>query len=312
LKSKYKKLVSILFLCGFYILNLCFSNSYADTPSEKERIVLYTKYGYLVLALYPDVAPNHVAQIKKLVKLNAYDSTQFFRIEEGFVIQLSDVLNRISPLSDAQRNANKPIKDEISEKLKHIKGTLSMARWDNIDSATSSFSILLDNAPHLDNKYTIIGHLESGGEVVNRILRAPREGTNPINPILVKQAWIENDISKFYKNHSIDPAAVISPQPLRAKSVKNTSKTGSNNTENQQWLAYLTIVMLILSSFAYAFSNKLTKSHLLSLHIVNILIGGFIVFVIFLPLGHEIPGLAALLFVALFALFRTMSRFENK
>jgi len=294
------------------MFNFWFSNAYAETRIEQERVILYTKYGYLVLALYPDEAPDHVAQIKNLVKLGAYDSTHFFRIEEGFVIQLSDILNRINPLTDAQRKANKPIKGEFSESLKHVKGSLSMARWDDKDSATSSFSILLDDAPHLDNKYTIIGQLARGGEVVNRILRAPREGIQPINSIIVKRAWIEKDISKFYKNHSIDPAAVISPQPLQPIRITKISKTDTKKPADQQWLVYLVVVMLVLSSFAYVFSNKLSKSHLLSLHVVNILIGGFVVFIIFLPVGQKIPGLAALLFVALFAMFRTMSRFENK
>ena len=84
----------------FYIIIFWFSNAYAETRVDKERIILYTKYGHLVLALYPDVAPKHVAQIKNLVKLGAYNSTYFFRIEDGFVIQLSDILNRRHPLSD--------------------------------------------------------------------------------------------------------------------------------------------------------------------------------------------------------------------
>ena len=296
----------------FYIIIFWFSNASAETRVDKERIILYTKYGHLVLALYPDMAPKHVAQIKNLVKLGAYDSTYFFRIEDGFVIQLSDILNRRHPLSDAQRKANKPIKSEFSETLKHVKGSLSMARWVDKDSATSSFSILLDNAPHLDNKYTIFGHLESGGAVVNRLLRVPREGTEPKNMIFVKRAWIEKDIAKFYKNNRIDPPEVISTQSLLPIKNAKINKPGKSSSEDQQWLVYLIVVMLASSSVAYVFSNKLSKSHLLSLHVVNILIGGFIVFIIFLPIGQKIPGFAALLFVALFAMFRTMSRFENK
>ena len=110
--------------------------------TAKERIILSTEFGDLVLALYPDVAPEHVQQILKLVKLNAYDSTHIFRVIPNFVVQVSDIHHRLNPLSDEQKAAAVPIPAEFSNTLKHGKGTLSMARWEDPDSAVSSFSIL--------------------------------------------------------------------------------------------------------------------------------------------------------------------------
>ena len=129
---------------AFFCLSMSFlfhhNVSDAQIQVAQERIIMSTSQGNLVLALYPDVAPNHVAQIMHLVELGAYDSTYFFRIEPGFIIQLTDVKNRMNPATREQRNADNKIKAEFSNTIKHTKGMLSMARWDDKDSATSSFS----------------------------------------------------------------------------------------------------------------------------------------------------------------------------
>ncbi len=181
-----------------------------NTPQlDPERIVLSTRHGDLVLALYPEIAPRHVAQVKKLVRLGAYDSTYFFRIEPGFLIQITDILNRLDPLTDAQRAAHHPLPAEFSTRLRHRLGTLSMARWEDPDSATSSFSILLGPAPHLDGHYTLFGHVENGGSVLEKIVRSPRDGTTPLSPVVVTRAYIISDIEGYYARHGRDPVYTI-------------------------------------------------------------------------------------------------------
>ena len=104
-------------VCVVYVLRLLgpwSTELYAEPRAAKEHVVMSTDYGDLVLALYPDVAPAHVAQILKLVKLGAYDSTHFFRIIPGFIVQLSDVNNRTRPLSVEQAAAVVPINAEFS------------------------------------------------------------------------------------------------------------------------------------------------------------------------------------------------------
>jgi cyclophilin family peptidyl-prolyl cis-trans isomerase len=118
-----------------------------------ERLVLQTTFGDLELAFYPDVAPKTVEHILKLGRLGAYNSNHFFRVDKGFVAQVADVVGgRSAPLSRLQREeGSKSVPGEFSD-VKHVRGTLSMGRYDDPNSATSSFSILLGPAPHLDHQ----------------------------------------------------------------------------------------------------------------------------------------------------------------
>ncbi len=141
-----------------------------------QRLLLHTVGGDILLCLYPEVAPETVSQLIALVKSGCFDTTHFSRLEPGFVLQTSVAQDRLIPLSEEQRKLIRPIKGEFSKQLKHRKGVLSMGRADGRpDSAESSFSILLGNAPHLDGQYTIFGHVEAGMEVVERLAQMPRQ-----------------------------------------------------------------------------------------------------------------------------------------
>jgi len=129
-----------------------------------------TELGTLTLQLDPTLAPQTVAHITTLVKAGAYDGTHIFRVEPGFVAQISPVTDRQPPLSAAQLALVQNVPLEASSTLKHHRGTLSMARWpDKPMSGESSFSILLGDAPHLDGQYTIIGTLVKGEDVLKKI-----------------------------------------------------------------------------------------------------------------------------------------------
>jgi cyclophilin family peptidyl-prolyl cis-trans isomerase len=285
-------------------------NLHAAPKPAQEHIILSTDYGDLVLALYPDVAPAHVQQLLKLVRLGAYDSTHFFRIIPGFIVQLSDVNNRLRPLTVEQAAAVAPIKAEFSNTLKHRKGTLSMARWDDPNSATGSFSIMLGDAPHLDGQYTIFGELESGGSVVNRILGVPRQGETPNKAIVVRKAYVITDLAQYYKQRPFDHVERIgSPIPMEEKlnDANRLSNTGVLN-----YIAVLAGGIVLMGLLGYFLYSKLSKSWLLSLLMVNVLISGFILMIILTPVGHDNSWIAAGLFIAIFGMFRLMSSFENK
>ncbi len=157
-----------------------------------ERVLLRTNRGDLVVGLYDGVAPRHAAQIRKLVRLGVYDSCTIFRVEPGYLAQLTDAPNRKDPLSSEQRKAITRIPAELS-KLRHRPGVISMAHEDNdIDSARTSFSFMLGRAPDLDGKYTIIGELEWGQAMLSQIAREPREWNNrPRTPVIVERAEIK-------------------------------------------------------------------------------------------------------------------------
>jgi len=157
-----------------------------------ERILLHTNRGDLVVGLYDAVAPKHAAQIRKLVRLGVYDSTMIFRVEPGFVAQVTNAQNRKKALTPEQHKAIAHIPAEFS-KLQHKAGIVSMARdTDDVNSAETSFSFMLGRAPELDRKYTIIGELEHGMPLLKMIEKEPRDYYNrPKNPVVVEKAEIK-------------------------------------------------------------------------------------------------------------------------
>jgi cyclophilin family peptidyl-prolyl cis-trans isomerase len=158
-----------------------------------ERILLRTNRGDLVVGLYDTVAPKHAAQLRKLVRLGVYDSTMIFRVEPGFVAQVTNAQNRKKSLNPEQHKAITPIPAEFS-KLQHRPGIVSMARdTDDVNSAETSFSFMLGRAPELDRKYTIIGELEHGMPLLKMIEKEPRDYYNrPKHPVVVEKAEVKS------------------------------------------------------------------------------------------------------------------------
>ena len=286
----------------------------SDGVSEKaghgERVVFNTTYGELVFRLFPRVAPRHVAQFKKLAQNGAYEGTYFFRIIPRFIIQCTDVRNRSQPLNEAQARANAKLPQEFSKTLRHRLGILSMARRTaDENSATSSFSILLGPAPHLDRKYTIFGILENGGSVINKILAAPRRGSRPLKRIVVKKTYILKNAAAYYKKNGRDAVAKIE---RGISALKNKGAAGRKRNRDQNHLiSILTLVIIAICAFAFFSREKIARELMLSLMLVIALIAGFILFILLTPEGHKHAWIAVLVYVGLFGLFRLMSRFEN-
>ena len=154
-------------------------------------LLLRTSAGDLLVELYPDLAPQTVAQVSKLVNAGLYDTTPFFRLERNFVLQTTTVQGRSLPLTPEQLALIHKIPAEFST-IKHQRGVLSMARQDHDpNSAETSFSILLADAPHLDGKYTIFGRLVDGWKTLETIESMPRNSKNqPQTRIEIRKAEI--------------------------------------------------------------------------------------------------------------------------
>ncbi|KAL5553881.1 hypothetical protein UlMin_041282 [Ulmus minor] len=172
------KSVSMVSLCLWFLFIAIGASS--DEPQlGSTRVVFQTEYGDIEFGFYPNVAPKTVDHIFKLVRLGGYNTNHFFRVDRGFVAQVADVANgRLAPMNEEQRiEADKTVVGEFSE-VKHVRGILSMGRYEDPDSAQSSFSILLGDAPHLDGKYAIFGKLTKGDETLKRLEELPtrREG----------------------------------------------------------------------------------------------------------------------------------------
>jgi cyclophilin family peptidyl-prolyl cis-trans isomerase len=289
----------------------------AATPQlAPERVIFQTPWGDMVFALYPEVAPRHVAQILALVQAGAYDGTHFHRVEPNFVLQLSTIEQRLKPLSAAQQQLHNNLPAEFSASLKHQKGILSMARWKALDSATSSFSILLSDAPHLDGQYTIFGHLESGATTINRMLSVGRRGVEPCQRLTVLKAYLHRDIEQYYEKFAQDPAKRIglNLQPQSDCEPDDTLRTaGHGSSASLEYVAIGLLLAISLTGLAgLLLYDYLEKSYLLSLLMLNVFIAGFGLLVFVTPVGHERSWVASLFFLGLLGMFKLMNRFESK
>ena len=149
---------------------------FADATAEvmkRYRVRLVTTLGTIEIELFPDKAPETVRNFLKLSKAGLFDDTVWHRIVAGFVVQGGDVATRTIPLTTEQ--AAKFVKNLQPEfrDLKHEKGSVSMARGEALDSASTSFFICLAQQPTLDGKYTVFGRVISGLEVVDKMGAVP-------------------------------------------------------------------------------------------------------------------------------------------
>jgi len=127
--------------------------------------------GDVVIRLRPDLAPGHVARITELANEGFYDGVVFHRVIPGFMAQGGD------PTGTGMGGSDKPdLKAEFNSEP-HVRGTCSMARTNNPDSANSQFFICFDDATFLDRQYTVWGNVESGMEHIDALPKGepPRE-----------------------------------------------------------------------------------------------------------------------------------------
>lgn len=149
---------------------------FADVTAEtmkRHQVRLVTTLGNIEIEVFPEKAPETVRNFLKLSKAGLFDDTVWHRIVPGFVVQGGDVATRTIPLT-AEQAAKfvKNLKPEFSD-LKHEKGSVSMARGQALDSASTSFFICLAPQPTLDGKYTIFGKVVAGLDVIDKMGAVP-------------------------------------------------------------------------------------------------------------------------------------------
>src|SRR6056300_1335086 len=173
------RILTSIFILFFLITN--------QTMSEENIMILKLKDGDVKIELFEDVAPNHVKRIKKLAKSGKYDNVVFHRVIDGFMAQTGDVKfgNSESGDFDLRRagmgGSDLPdLKQEFSS-VPHDRGTLSMARSSDPDSANSQFFICFKPAPFLDRQYTVFGKVLEGMEFVDMIKRGDENNNGSVS-----------------------------------------------------------------------------------------------------------------------------------
>jgi len=164
----------------------------AKKPDVKEVAVIKTSVGEMVLEFWPDVAPNHVENFKKLAKKGFYDGTCFHRVMKGFMIQGGDPLTK-DDSKQASWGTGGPgyqINAEFNDKP-HTRGVLSMARSNDPNSAGSQFFICHGDPRFLDKQYTAFGKLIKGDDVLEKIATTQTlPGDRPVKRINIESIKI--------------------------------------------------------------------------------------------------------------------------
>jgi len=151
-------------------------------------MILKLKDGDVKIEMYPDVAPNHVKRIQELADSGQYDNVVFHRVIDGFMAQTGDVKfgNSSSKDFDLRRagigGSDLPDLNQEFNNLPHERGTVSMARSSDPNSANSQFFICFKPAPFLDRQYTVFGKVIEGMEFVDMITKGDGDNGAVSNP----------------------------------------------------------------------------------------------------------------------------------
>lgn len=148
----------------------------------ENTLYLDVKDGRVTIELFPDVAPKHVARIKELVGEGFYDGLSFHRVIPGFMAQGGD------PKGNGTGGSGQNIPAEFSDK-EHVRGTCSMARSAQPDSADSQFFICFDAAPHLNGQYSVWGQVVDGMKHIDNL----KVGEGAADPDLIIKMQVAAD-----------------------------------------------------------------------------------------------------------------------
>jgi peptidyl-prolyl cis-trans isomerase A (cyclophilin A) len=165
----------------------------AQEKSENPMVLVKTNIGSFTIELYPKEAPITVANFLSYVDQKFYDGTTFHRVEPGFVIQGGGF-----DKSMAKKTTLPPIKNEATNGLKNLKGTLSMARTNDINSATSQFFVNLHDNAQLDHVgeaqygYAVFGKVVKGFDVIEKIAAVKTTNKGPYQNVPEKPVIIES------------------------------------------------------------------------------------------------------------------------
>jgi cyclophilin family peptidyl-prolyl cis-trans isomerase len=173
------KLIINILILFFLIIN--------QSIAQENIMILKLKDGNVKIELFPDVAPNHVKRIKELAESGKYDNVVFHRVIDGFMAQTGDVKfgnsnSKDFNLSQAGMGGSDlpDLKQEFSN-LPHDRGTLSMARSSDPNSANSQFFICFKPAPFLDKQYTVFGKVIDGMDFVDKIKRGDESNNGSVS-----------------------------------------------------------------------------------------------------------------------------------
>lgn len=196
-------------------------NASGKAPTEAPQVVFQTTLGDLKIALYPERAPVTVDNFLHYVDSGFYNGVIFHRIIPGFVVQGGGFDQEYQ-----HKNTQAPIANESNNGLRNLRGTLSMARTNDPNSATTQFFINLKDNPQLDYRpmqsgYAVFGKLVAGLEVIDAMAKQPQGDHQgvfenaPNTPIVIERAYRYHPENE--QKIAVEPPAAKSAEPAPAK-----------------------------------------------------------------------------------------------
>ena len=169
------------------ILLVMFAFSAAKAADLENTLYLDLEDGRVVIEMFPDLAPIHVARIKELTRMNFYDGIVFHRVIDGFMAQTGD------PTGTGRGGSGKNLPAEFTY-TPFERGTVGMARSQNPNSGDSQFFICFAPAPFLDHQYTVWGKVTSGMEFVDKIKKGSGGSGSVSNPDKIVRMQVAADV----------------------------------------------------------------------------------------------------------------------
>jgi peptidylprolyl isomerase len=155
----------------------------------QNAVFIDTKYGRIAIKLRPDLAPKHVERIKQLAREKFYDNVPFHRVIAGFMAQTGDGQN-----GDGTGGSKYPNLPAEFSNVPYTRGVVGMARTSDPNSANSQFFIMLAENPGLNGKYTVVGEVVSGMDVVDKIKKGPESQNGAVtNPDKITRMQVAAD-----------------------------------------------------------------------------------------------------------------------
>ncbi|MFT4512307.1 MAG: peptidyl-prolyl cis-trans isomerase B (cyclophilin B) [Planctomycetota bacterium] len=180
--------------CSFKIAPNTKNIKLEELDLNKTQVMLVTNYGDIHLEFRHDKAPKHVENFVKLCLQGFYDDTKFHRVIKNFMLQGGCPFTRHEKLREkwGSGGAGYNLKLETSD-LRHLRGTISMARGDGNDTASSGFFLVHKDSAHLDGLYSAFGNVVAGMDTLDRIAHVRLAGPTmsaPVEPVILQAAVV--------------------------------------------------------------------------------------------------------------------------
>jgi cyclophilin family peptidyl-prolyl cis-trans isomerase len=283
-------------------LLLAIAPAQAEQPRlAEDRIVLRTVAGDAVLALYPDAAPRHVELVLRLARAGCYTNASFFRTEPGSFIEL-DAFHRGTPLTQEQRDLVHSLPAEISQTLKHDRGTLSMSHDPgDPESEETAFAVILGHGEQRDGEYTIFGRIEEGMKVFDYLAEVPRYAPPQVGPIV----RLDVLAAEVVPAAELPQVRLTPPHPvtLPPEAVKPSRET-------MMLLIGGMALVLVMALAGYAWGLR-KPARVPAFLLLIVLVAGFVLLAVLTPYCEPGGWLGPVVFLAALGLFKLMSRFES-